>query len=529
MNKFFELLRVNVSLGMSQLNLRRFSRGKGGRRSPAAVLLVIAVAFMVYFGWIADSLYRGLGPLRLGWLLVPMAFLFISFFILGTGIYSVNAVLFDGSDLDQLFSFPLRPLQILFAKVFALVVENWIIGAVIYLPIMAVYCYHETPGAAFYLFAILSFICLPFIPVCLFILIACLLNLVTSGARARNLINTVVILALIAGATFGIQHIVAGYRISAVNSAALIGQFQSFYPPLGDLTSGIVNGSAGDLLLGLLWNIAPFAVLCVALSFGYRALWSRSRAVRKTKRGKLSFGAGSPFSTLYKKELYRYGSSVMYILNSSIGMILMTLFAVLSGRGGKKLQMLEAYFPADLKILFVLLIFALALVLSNTTAASISLEGKNLWIIKSWPVDEGRILLAKLSLHLTVTIPLLMVDCVIAGFTMKLGVGNSVVLFVICALFSVLGGLAGLMINLYYHRFDFYNDTQVVKNSASVLLTYLAMAAVVAACGGIYWLWRAQIVLNGFLFGVTAALAVLTAAAAVFVFTKGKELFRGLS
>ena len=529
MNKFFELLKANVSLGMMQLNLRRFSRGRSQRNSPGGILLVIVVAFMIYFGWIADSLYRGFGPLRLGWLLVPMALLFISFFILGTGIYSVNAVLFDARDLDQLFSFPLRPLQILFSKVFALVAQNWLVGAVIYLPIMAVYCYHETPAASFYLFAVLSFICLPFIPICIFILIAYLLNLVTSGARARNLINMVITLALIAGAVFGINHTMAGYKISAVSSAALLSQFKSFFPPIGDLTSGIVNGNAGDLLLGLLWNVVPFAVLCVVLSFGYRALWSRSRVVRKAKHGKLSFVADSSFSTLYKKELFRYGSSVMYMLNSSIGMILMTLFVILAGRGGKKIQMLESSFPADMKVLFVLCIFAFTLVLSNTTAASVSLEGKNLWIIKSWPVDEGRILLAKLSLHLTVTIPLLIVDCVIAGFTTKLGAGYSAVLFIICALFSVLGGLTGLIINLYYHRFDFYNDTQVVKNSASVLLTYLAMVAVVAICGGIYWLWRSNIVLNWFLSGVIAALAVLAVAEAVFVFTKGKELFKNLS
>ncbi|MDR3645740.1 MAG: hypothetical protein P4M02_11780, partial [Clostridia bacterium] len=337
---------------------RRLSRGRSRRQSPAGILLVIAVVFMIYFGWIADSLYRGFGPLRLGWLLVPMALLFISFFILGTGIYSVNAVLFDARDLDQLFSFPLRPLQILFAKVFALVAQNWLVGVVVYLPIMAVYCYHETPAVSFYPFAVLGFICLPFIPICIFILIAYLLNLITSGARARNLINTVITLALIAGTAFGINHIVSGYKASTISSAALISQLKSFYPPIGDLTSGIVNGNAGDLLLGLLWNIAPFVVLCVALSFGYRALWSRSKAVRKAKRGKLSFGADSPYLTLYKKELYRFGSSVMYILNSSLGMILMTLFVILAGRGGKKIQMLESSFPADMKILFVLLIFA---------------------------------------------------------------------------------------------------------------------------------------------------------------------------
>lgn len=529
MKKFLELFKANVSLGMMQLNLRRFSGGKSRGRSPGGILPVAAAAFMVYFGWIADSLYRGFGPLGLGWLLVPMALLFISFFILGTGVYSVNAVLFDGRDLDQLFSFPLSPLQILFSKVLALVAQNWLVGAVIYLPILAVYCYHETPAASFYPSAVLGFLCLPFIPVCLFILLAYFLNLLTGGARARNLINTVVTLALIAAAAFGINHIVAGYRASAVGSAALMGQFKSIYPPIGDLTSGIVNGDAGDLLRGLLWNLAPFAVLCAALSFGYRALWSRSRAVRKAKRGKLSFGVRSPFSTLLQKEFYRYLSSVMYILNSSIGIILMTLFTVFSGAGGEKIRRLESYFPPDKKILFVLLLFGFTLAITNTTAPSISIEGKSFWIVRSWPVGEGKILLAKLCVHLTVTIPLLLVNCVIAGFTMKLRVADCAALFVLCAFFAVLSGLTGLIFNLFFHRFDFYNDTQVVKNSSSVLLTYLTMAAVVAACAGVYWWMRADIVLGWFLTGVGFALAVLAAAAAAFVFTRGKELFKNLA
>lgn len=528
MNKFFELLKVNISLAMMQININRFARGKKRSFSSGRMLLFVAVFIMVYMGWVSNGLYGSIKQYGLGWLLIAMGLLIVSLFTLITGIYSVNTVLFESQDLDQLFSYPITPMQILFSKLLALVVENWLVGIVFYLPVIAVYCYHVKPDAFFYIYAILGFACLPFIPACLFILLAYLLNIITSGKRAKSAINVIVTFGLIFGTFFGMQNLLSGFKTSSVNFPDLMDSFKNFYPPLGYLTNGIVHENPGDLLIGLLWNIAPFIVLCIALSFGYKSLWSRSRVVHKARRGKLTFGVQSPFSTLFQKEFYRYFSSVMYILNSSIGMILMTLFTILSGTGGEKIRKLQSFFPTDIKILFVLLVFGFTLVITNTTAPSISLEGKNLWIIKSWPVDEGKILLAKLCVHLVVTIPLLLINCVIVGFTMQLSVANCFTLFVICALFAVLGGLMGLIFNLYYHQFDFYSDTQVVKNSSSVLLTYLTMAAIVAAFAGIYWMWRADIVLSWFLSGIGIVLVILTTAAARFVFTKGKAMFKNL-
>jgi ABC-2 type transport system permease protein len=526
MSKFFELLKVNISLAVVQLNIGRLTRNRKRGLSSMYMLLFSAILIMAYMGWIDTMLYKSVGPYGFGWLLVAMGLVMVSLFTLATGIYTVNSVLFESQDLDQLFSYPISPKQIMFSKLMALVAENWIIGLAFYLPALAVYSYHVKPDPAFYIYALLGFICLPLIPVCLFILFAYFLNLVVSGKRAKNAINAILTFGLIFAASFGIQEMITSIKVSNLNFSDLIGSFKNFYPPLGYLTSGIVKENPGDLMIGLAWNILPFVVLCVVLSFGYKALWSRSTAVSKSKGKALSFGIHSPFSTLVQKEFARFFSSVMYILNSSIGMILMTLFAVLSATGGARLQDLESLFPGNMKVLFVLLLFGFVLVITNTTAPSISLEGRNLWIIKSWPVGEGEILMAKLIVHLAVTLPLLAVNCVIVGFTMKLNIIDSLIVFLLCALFATLSGLIGLIFNLYFHRFDFFNDTQVVKNSASVLLTYLAMAVILGVFAGIYWLLRANIVQACFLVCVGVALVSFTVAAALFVFTRGKNLFR---
>lgn len=494
------------------------------------MLLLAAVVMMGYFGFIANSIYRSVGSFGFGWILIALGLAVVSLFTLITGLYSVNTVLFEGRDLDQLFTYPISPLQILFSKVLALVAENLIVGIVFFLPVFTVYCYYEKPDTLTYIYSILAFICTPLLPVCIFILLAYFLNLLTNGMRAKNTIKTVITIGLIVGSAIGIQNLVSGFKTSRINLSDIFAGFKTFYPPLGYLMSGIVKGNFGDLLIGLLWNIVPFVVLCAVLSFGYQSLWTRARVTHKSLRKKLSFGVQSQFATLLQKEFSRYFSSVMYVLNSSVGMILMTIFTiVVSKSGGKKIQQLEQLFPTDMKILLFLLIFGFTLAVSNTTASSISLEGKNLWILKSSPVDEGKILLAKLCVHLGVTIPLLTVNCIIANFTTQLSIVNCLILFAICSLFSVLSGLTGLIFNLFYPRFDFYSDMQVVKNSLSVLLTLLTMAVFVVAFAEVYWQLRANIILNWYLLGISTVLTVFTILAAAFVFTKGKKILKNIS
>lgn len=526
MRKFRELLKVNILLALMQLNMMRRAKGKGKGGSSASVLIIFVVFMMAYMGWVSNMMYNGFGKLGLGWLLLAFGLMMVTLFTLVAGLYSANAVLFEARDLDQLFTYPVSPFQILFSKVLALAAENWIVGAIFFLPGLVVYCINERPGALFYLYAVTGFFVTPLLPVCVSVLVAYLLGLLTGGMRAKTAINTILTLGMVIGFSFGMQSLFSGFRPSGQDMSLMLSDFKNVYPPLGCLVSAMAGGSVLDWLIGLAWNIVPFAILCGVLSLGYRALFGRNKTTRKATRKKLSFGVHSEFGTLFQKELLRYTSSVMYILNSSIGMVLMTLFIITAGTGGKSMAALEALLPADSKALFALLVFAFTLAITNTTAPSISLEGKNLWIVKSWPVDEEQILRAKLSLHLLVTLPLLAVNCVIAGFTLHIGAGSCLVLFVLGALFAVLGGLLGLIFNLFYHRFDFYSDTQVVKNSASVLLTMLCMALVAGAFAGIYYEWGDRIGLDLFYLLVGVVLAALVAAAASFVFTKGKQMMR---
>lgn len=88
---------------------------------------------------------------------------------------------------------------------------------------------------------------------------------------------------------------------------------------------------------------------------------------------------------------------------------------------------------------------------------------------------------------------------------------------------SVLSGLVGLITNLRYHRFDFTNEMQVVKNSASVLISMFGMLFVVGVFVGIYLLCQNVISFDIFATAVVGVLLVLTLITGRYVFTKGEK------
>lgn len=250
-------------------------------------------------------------------------------------------------------------------------------------------------------------------------------------------------------------------------------------------------------------------------------------ATKKVKSKGLTYKSSSPFTNLLRKEFGRYFSSAIYVLNSGIGLILITLFTVSGSFSGKQFEKVLTLF-ADYKTAGMVLFFCFFAALVNTTAPSISLEGKNLWILKSSPSDVGTILLAKLSVQLIIAIPLLIIDSMILSLTLNFSFLSFLWLCLIPVLMLVLGGLVGLMANLRYHRFDFYNEMQVVKSSASVIISMFSMWIMVAVLVGIYLLVYNVVSFDTFAASVVALLLVLIGIAWRYVFTKGKKQFDAL-
>lgn len=111
--------------------------------------------------------------------------------------------------------------------------------------------------------------------------------------------------------------------------------------------------------------------------------------------------------------------------------------------------------------------------ISCTTSSSISLEGNNIWILKSAPVPTLTILLSKIAVNLTITVPIVVVSSVLLMISLGTGWMESLLLLVIPVLYACLTAMIGVIVNLKLPKLEWTNEVTVVKQSASVLVTIL--------------------------------------------------------
>ena len=237
-------------------------------------------------------------------------------------------------------------------------------------------------------------------------------------------------------------------------------------------------------------------------------------------------------SALLDRELRRFTSSANYMLNCGFG----TLFLVLASgfllwQGRELLELVSQSFPERSGAMPVLLAFVLCLLsaMNDTTAPSVSLEGKQLWLAQSLPVSPWQVLRAKLRLQLLITIPpmLLCLVCLLAVYP---GSPLELLFIAVTALsYALLMALLGLFLGLKMPNLSWTNEVVPIKQSACVALSLFSGWAVAMIPGALY-------LLTGigsldpllYLSVVTALVLILSAVLSLWVKKTGSCIFAAL-
>lgn len=105
----------------------------------------------------------------------------------------------------------------------------------------------------------------------------------------------------------------------------------------------------------------------------------------------------------------------------------------------------------------------------TTTACSISMEGKNWWMMQTLPVQAGDVMQGKLLLNLTVAAPFYVAAEVCSWIALKPGLVPGILMLLVPAAYILFTAVAGLSVNLLFPVFNWESETRVVKQSASVM------------------------------------------------------------
>ena len=181
-----------------------------------------------------------------------------------------------------------------------------------------------------------------------------------------------------------------------------------------------------NLLIYFLIPIVLMVIFTIFINIGYTRLRTRLLKVSVKSNYKIKgYKSNSPLKGLYIKEIKKYFSNSMYVLNTAFGCIMMIV--VVSAMVVFNKDILGQFANSiDAIKENIFLVISLFCALSSTTNASISLEGKSLWIMKSIPVSPFKIFMSKVMVNLTILVPTVIISSTFFGIYLSVPSSHSI-------------------------------------------------------------------------------------------------------
>ena len=476
-------LLTKVSLrNLFGLNEFRFTKDKKkksryylmGTVGCLVILMVIFYVGMISYGIIA---------MGAGEVLPALLAMCVSFIVFLFTMTKAGAELFDNRVFEKQIVLPVKVEAILASRFFVMYLTNMLVGILVMAPGMAVYGVMEGPEVTFYLYGIVGSLFLPLLP----LLAATVAGVLIAGIGSRwknrlgkNLVMIVLTLLLVgvivAGSMGMSQTEESELEAMLRQLVPMLGeQISGIYPPALWLSEAMTEGKISWLLLFAALPVGECFIFFKILSPFYSkicSLLNNSGTTSKEGYARKDMMAKSPLRSMTERELRRYFSSVVYVVNTMVGEMMMVFLAIGVGIMGK--DVVDTIFGIEgiaERILPVLLGVLPAVM--PMTASSISMEGKEWWMMQVFPVREKVLLRSKVLANLLVVFPFYLVSELVLLFTMQPDVGNAISLLAVPAAYIIFGARVGLAINSRFPIFDWESETRVVKQSAAVSLMLL--------------------------------------------------------
>lgn len=275
-----------------------------------------------------------------------------------------------------------------------------------------------------------------------------------------------------------------------------------------------------------------FAVVFWVLSKNFLKMATANRGEAKVQYKEKSMKTRSVGGALLQKELRRFLGSANYMLNCGLGIVLMPVSAVaLIWQQQTIREFLDKFLSGNRDIAYLIGAAAVCLVASmnDMTAPSVSLEGKNLWLSQVLPVSGRQVLMAKLKLHLVLTVIPAAVLIIAVEWVLKPTAAFAVLIPAAVVLFITMMAEFGLFLDVKKPNLHWTNETVPVKQSMSVMLCLFGgWALIVALAAGCYLLSKFFTPLV-YLASVTALLLAVSILLYRWLCTKGAERFEKLA
>ncbi|MBQ8720259.1 MAG: hypothetical protein IJY65_04430 [Clostridia bacterium] len=481
------MIKALLSVRLRSLVGRMFFGGKSdgkrqgkGRVILFSILFLYLIAAFAFLSTMMAVLFAEMLVGRGGEWLYHGIFALITFsFVFIFSIFETKSDLFDCSDNDLLLSMPIRPRDIVLSRIFTILVYNYAEAAVIMLPAIIVYGVVAADIVGIF-GSIVLFLFIPPLATALASGVGYLLAVVSRRVKNKTLVS-VILSALFLGAYFYLYGLFLGNSEAMFEnleeSAEALKSSLGFLSTIGEV--GLLKPL--NTVLFVLISVGVSLLAYATVSANYLKVITDKGGVKRTEYQKRRLTVASPIFAVVKKELSLFFSSATYIMNGAIGLVMTLVLSVAAlVKRSDLLSVLEelgAEMQTDLTATLAPTVAVALLLLSSMTMIScsaVSLEGRNLWVIKSMPLSGREVLIAKTLPQLIMSVPVSIISGTLLSIAFGLTIPEGLLVNLVGLLGQIIFAVFGTVINTYLPKFEFENEAQVIKQSMASFLVMMA-------------------------------------------------------
>ena len=401
------------------------------------------------------------------------------FFVVLATIFRSNSIFFYNKDFEMLSSFPVKKSEIIASKFFLLYLIDLIICESVLLPDVILLLLKQYISIELFLIFLVASIIIPIIPMCVASGLAILIEMLGSLCKRKNIVNITLSFLLFMG-YFIVILINREAKYSALEKIIENKLIKIF--PFAKLFY-IGESLQIRLVIFLFISVAIFSLYFTFSMKNYDKIHLfLNRSFQGKRDANLTIKIKTPFRALFEKELRRYLGSSSYVINTSLGIMILCfvscgciIFGISNIENLLGISSLEPILTQ-----YGSLFIASFLIMSCTTSSSISLEGNNLWILQSSPVSTRKIINSKIAVNVLIHFVGYVLAVMMILLKTKLNLLQMSFVLIVPICYSLFISVVGLYLNMRYMKLKWNDEISVVKHSTAAILTNLIAIMMIA-------------------------------------------------
>ena len=471
-----------------------FSGGSNGKKKNGIGRIVLYVLLFAYlagvFGFLSYEMLTGLITLHQEDAFVGIVLMAIVTLTLFVTLISTLNVLYFSKDNAFVLPLPLRPVEVLSAKLNTLLVYAYMEEAMLGVAPLFMYGWMTGKNILYYLFAFLVLLVLPVVPLLLAAAIVIVIMAFTKGVRNKSLVQTVtmalsILFSLVISMTSSSMNSEENVMELMNKANSLVEVYKKAFVTLPLAIDALTKQKILSLILLVVLSVLVYGVVCVVIpKLYYRgmlgSLYSSSGVSDKKLDERNAFRSGGLMTSYVAKELRTYLRKPTFFVQLILPCLILpaftvgiTYYSIISSGGKEIMDGLKTIYADREFSVYVYAVLLLAVMFismySFIPMVAISKDGHDAYAMKYLPIPFRRQLLCKMIPDILMCLFSYLSVALLGMILFKVPVKYLLMSFPVAVLYSVLHSFL-ILSDVRKPKLSWTNEIQIVKRNLRTML-----------------------------------------------------------